>query len=197
MNSVRLFFRVLKWFVICCFRHRCQRGGKYKSKSKGQRNRGASLKSNCKCYVSTLENPSTKEVIIAKASLKHTPPCNPSPMQSMIGRVKSGRNFKSIPFKVEPPPPPPKWETYFFALILFFWKVIQRAAALIECRVSTQTLRMTLDKDPDFPRTISTDREFMRNLRLYIKQKGISAPKPSTTGQISTNTEDIDYEQIM
>ena len=193
MNSVRLFFRVLKWFVFCCFRHRCQRGGKYKSKSKGQRNRGASLKSNCKCYVSTLENPSTKEVIIAKASLKHTPPCNPSPMQSMIGRVKSGRNFKSRPFQV----PPPQLGNLLFCTHIIFWKVIQRAAALIECRVSTQTLRMPLDKDPDFPRTISTDREFMRNLRLYIKQKGISAPKPSTTGQISTDTEDIDYEQIM
>ena len=90
-------------------RHRCQRGGKYKSKSKGKRNIGASIKVNCKCYVSTLENPLTKEVVIAKAKLQHTEPCNPSSLQAMVGRVKSGRNFKSIPIQVHhvfsPPPP--------------------------------------------------------------------------------------------
>jgi len=42
--------------------------GKYKSKSKGKRNIGASIKVNCKCYVSTLENPLTKEVVIAQAA---------------------------------------------------------------------------------------------------------------------------------
>ena len=83
-------------------RHRCQRGGKYKSRSKGLRNRGASLKVKCKCYVGTLEHPITKKVIFSGVNLIHTEPCNPSLGQQMIGRVKSGRNFRSMPFQVPP-----------------------------------------------------------------------------------------------
>ena len=183
-------------------RHRCQRGGKYKSKSKGKRNIGASIKVNCKCYVSTLENPLTKEVVIAKAKLQHTEPCNPSSVQAMVGRVKSGRNFKSIPIQVHhvisTPPPSCVYPTFWCIHICCMQcQVIQRAAALIECRVSTQTLRMSLDRDPEFPRTISTDRLFMRNLRMYIKSKQIRAPKAASTTDICSNTDEIDYEEIM
>ena len=163
-NHIFFYFYVL-------FRHRCQRGGKYKTKSKGIRNRGASLKVQCKCYVGTLENPTTKEVIISGLRLDHTLPCNPSPAQQMVGRVKSGRNFKSIP-----------------------WLVLQRAAALIDCKASTQTLRMALHRDPDFPRIITTDSTFMRNFRLYIKMKGITGPKPTTT---TAHGGAVDFEEIM
>ena len=130
------------------------------------------MKVQCKCYVGTLENPTTKEVIISGLRLDHTRPCNPSPAQQMVGRVKSGRNFKSIP-----------------------WQVMQRAAALIDCKASTQTLRMALHRDPDFPKIITTDSTFMRNFRLYIKMKGITGPKASNTG--TADGADVDFEEIM
>ena len=95
----------------------------------------------------------------------------PIPAQQMVGRVKSGRNFKSIP-----------------------WLVLQRAAALIDCKASTQTLRMALHRDPDFPRIITTDSTFMRNFRLYIKMKGITGPKPTTT---TAHGGAVDFEEIM
>ena len=54
---------------------------------------------------------------------------------------------------------------------------------------------MSLIRDPDFPETITTDQNFMRNFRLYIKQKQICGPKAGNKEH--THHDAVDYEEVM
>ena len=56
-------------------------------------------------------------------------------------------------------------------------ELLQHAASWIECKVSCQALRNMLEKDPDLPSTITTDKNFIRNLRLYIKLPGMTGER--------------------
>ena len=78
---------------------------------------------------------------ITKANTIHTYPCVPSNTQLQTARQKSGRNVRAIPMEV-----------------------LQRVAGWVQCKVQTQSLRMNLELDPDFPKTLTTDAQFMRNL---------------------------------
>jgi len=110
--------------------HSCNRyrgGRKFKTKGKGMRQRGASQKVGCQWSVETMEDMATGVTEIIKVNIIHTSPCVPSPIQLLTARQKSGRNFRAIPMEV-----------------------FQRIAGWIQCKVSTQSMRMNLELDPDF-----------------------------------------------
>ena len=150
----------------------CNRGGrKFKSEGKGLRKRGASQKVGCQWTVETMEDMRSGVTEITKSNTIHTYPCVPSNTQLLTARQKSGRNFRAIPMEV-----------------------FQRVAGWIQCKVQTQSLRMNLELDPDFPKTITTDAQFMRNLRLFIKLHGIT---PNRSANPELQNKAVDYEEIM
>ena len=71
-----------------------------------------------------LEDPKTLEVKFTA----HTYPCSPGPLYALSCRIKSSRNFRSIPMEL-----------------------LQRAASWIECKVSCQALRICWRRIPIYP----------------------------------------------
>ena len=158
----------------------CQGYGKKqarKNKKQSAREVGPGMKCGCGVFVEMYVHMQTDHTTVTQACLEHSYPCIPSTAQLRLGRKKSGVEPSSIPVQI-----------------------LKDMSNMFDKQLSTQSIREMLLANKKFPKSIMITAEFVRNMKLYIKQHNILPDMPDTEVDRMVNMDAhsaLEYEDVM